>query len=152
MAEAKKEQEGEEQDEKEPSLSELAESDLLIGTDKDMVFERSEWATALNKLIDNKLFAINNSWNIDPVSDDIKVIDKFYQSVKKSTDHPLIQALMNAKEKDALLVFATGNEKKKQPGVMAMMPRYFPELERIYLAVAAVDNKKKLLNILITVV
>lgn len=144
LAEAKKEQEGEEQDEKEPSLSELAESDLLIGTDKDMVFERSEWATALNKLIDKKLFAINNSWNIDPVSDDIKVIDKFYQSVKKSTDHPLIQALMNAKEKDALLVFATGNEKKKQPGVMAMMPRYFPELERIYLAVAAVDNKKKI--------
>lgn len=148
IAEAQKaENQGEEQEDKKnqkPNFDELAKSDLLIAKDKKLSFERLEWATALNKLVERNLFAINNSWNLDPISDNIADFDKFYHSLATDKQNSLLQAVLNAKKKNTLLVFAAGNESKKQVGVMAMLPRYLPELEKHYLSVVAVDNKNNL--------
>ncbi|HHW7506896.1 TPA: S8 family peptidase [Mannheimia haemolytica] len=134
----------EEEEEKAPNLAELGKADLFVSKEKEVIFERSEWATGLNKLLDKKVFAINNSWNPDPISDDIREIDKFYQSITQNKQNPLLQAIMRAKDNDTLLVFANGNESKKQPGIMTLLPRYFSELEKHLIAVAAVDNKQQI--------
>ena len=147
LREAQKELEKEgdkEEEEKSPSLAEMAKADLFVSKENEVIFERSEWAAGLNKLIDKKVFAINNSWNPDPISNDIDVVDKFYQTITQDKQNPLLQAIMRAKDSDTLLVFANGNETKKQPGVMALLPRYFPEFEKHMIAVAAVDDKKEI--------
>ncbi|WP_419843868.1 S8 family serine peptidase [Actinobacillus pleuropneumoniae] len=127
-----------------PNFDELAKDDLLLTKEKRLSFERLEWATALNKLVERNLFAINNSWNLDPISDNIADFDKLYHSLSTDKQNSLLQAVLNAKRKNTLLVFAAGNESKKQVGVMAMLPRYLPELEKHYLSVVAVDNKNNL--------
>ncbi|AGQ39642.1 TPA: S8 family serine peptidase [Mannheimia haemolytica] len=146
IQDAKKELENakDEEDEKTPSLDQMAKNDLLASKEKEMAIERAEWASGLNKLLDNNVFAINNSWNPFSISDDINVVDKFYQSIKQNKHNPLLQAIMRAKNSNTLLVFAAGNESKKQPGVMALLPRYFPELEKNLISAVAVDKEQKI--------
>lgn len=82
LSDADEEEEEEEQGET-PNFDKLAESDLLLGTKSKIAFERLELATALNKLTEKNLLAINNSWNADPISKNIEDIDHFYQAVTK---------------------------------------------------------------------
>ncbi|TCT13010.1 autotransporter-like protein [Bibersteinia trehalosi] len=144
LNDADDEEEEEEEGDKAPDFDKLAKSDSLLGTNAKSAFQRIELATALNKLTEKNLLAINNSWNADPISKNIEDIDHFYQAVTKDKKNPLVQALINAKNRDTLLVFANGNESSPHPGIVAMLPRYIPELERHFIAVASVDNKREI--------
>lgn len=103
LAEAQKqESEGNEekkQENEKPNFKELEKSDLLVSKDKGAIFERLEWATTLSKLIEKNLFAINNSWNIDPISNDIADFDKLYNSLRKDKQNTLLRAVLSAKKK-----------------------------------------------------
>ncbi len=120
-------------------------ADLLLGTGSDVKNHQRAVATAFNKLTNQKVFAINNSWNEDSSGDHAQLIDnKYKMAVTKARDNLLLNAIKGAIKKETLFVFAAGNESKKQPGVMAALPRYLPELEKHYLSVVAVDDGKNL--------
>lgn len=57
IQDAKKELENakDEEDEKTPSLDQMAKNDLLASKEKEMAIERAEWASGLNKLLDNNV-------------------------------------------------------------------------------------------------
>ncbi|WP_439236541.1 S8 family peptidase [Lonepinella koalarum] len=115
--------------------------ELLLGNEAEIKDHRNTIATAFAQHTANKVFVINNSWNEDPVDGTARVMDDKYKSgIEKATDNVLINAIKDAVKKDTLIVFAAGNESKQQPGIMAALPRYLPELEKHYLSVIAVDD------------
>ncbi len=127
------------------SASDDKNTDLLLGVDSDTKDHQRVIATAFNKLTAQKVFVINNSWNEDPLGDNVRSMDDRYKAgIEKATDNILLNAIKDAAKKETLIVFAAGNESKKQPGIMAALPRYLPELEKHYLSVVAVDNGRSL--------
>lgn len=119
--------------------------DILINDNEAVRYQRQKMATAINLMTDKGVLAINNSWNIDPVGDEVAQMDNAYkEALNNSDDNVLIGAIKNAVAKDTLLVFASGNEKTKQAGIFALLPRYLPELQSHYLAVSAIDENKNL--------
>lgn len=114
---------------------------LLLGDSPAARYARLSIGTALKKAADAGVFAINNSWNEDAVADTAAELDAKYRStVTRDRTNPLTNTIRQAASDGKLLVFATGNEGKKQPGALAALPRYLPELEKHYLAVTAVDE------------
>ncbi|PSJ80436.1 S8 family peptidase [Neisseria iguanae] len=128
----------------EPSKEKEKENPSLL-LDKDTAYERSVITKIIDSHIKNNVLAINNSWNDNPVGDNAEEVDKRYKdAIANSKDNPLIGSIKNAVEKNVLMVFAAGNESKKQPGIFAALPRFLPELETNYLSVIAVNRKKEL--------
>ena len=120
-------------------------SSLLLDTDEETVYERKVLSTGLNKLAENQLLAINNSWNEDPFSENVAEIDgKYKDAIANAKDNELINAIKKVAEKETILVFAAGNESKTQTGVMASLPRFLPNLEKHYLSVISTDKDNKL--------
>lgn len=129
----------------EASENEEKNADLLLGTGSDEKDHQRVIAMAFNKLAEKKVFAINNSWNEDPLDDYAQTMDnKYKEGITKATNNSLLNTVKSAVKNDTLIVFAAGNESKKQPGIMAALPRYLPELEKHYLSVVAVDDGKNL--------
>ncbi|WP_277589334.1 autotransporter domain-containing protein [Pseudomonas chlororaphis] len=96
---------------------------------------------SLTKTVPN-LRVINNSWNEDPVGGDKADVNfTFQRAMRLSEDKsPLIESLREAVAKDVLLVFAAGNEKSSQPGLMAALPHYTPELENHFISAIALNR------------
>lgn len=129
------------------SESVFDEKDNLITTENDDVrYQRQKMATAIEQVMNHNVFAINNSWNETPISDDIADADTMYKDTlsKVGTSNVLINAINQAVAKDTLVVFAGGNEQKKQVGIFALLPRYLPHLQSHYLSVVSVDENKNL--------
>lgn len=119
--------------------------DILLGNTPLFKDGRNGFATAINKLVEKNVFAINNSWNEDPIGNSAAELDKKYkEGIVQAKDNVLINAIKAAVQKNTLMVFSAGNESKKQPGIMAALPRYIPELENHYLSVIAVDDGRTL--------
>ncbi|WP_150539316.1 S8 family serine peptidase [Actinobacillus vicugnae] len=119
-------------------------TELVIGQSEKVKYARLPIATALLKLAGKKPLAINNSWNDDSTFDTAAEVDKKYKEELTTKENSLVEAIKQIiTNQGTLMVFAAGNEGKKQPGIMAALPRYFPELESHYLSVAAVDTAKK---------
>ena len=107
--------------------------------------ERTDFAAAIQQFSSKPLLAINNSWNEDSVGNTVQEMDNVYkQAIQGNQQNSLINAIKQVVKNDTLLVFAAGNESKKQPGIMAALPHYLPELEDHYLSVIAVDADKNL--------
>lgn len=124
-------------DEPEPSL--------LLTMDRDIQYARKTMATALNHVAKQDVLAINNSWNENPVSDDVKDMDTTYQMViQTDNNNILLNAIKQAVKQDRILVFAAGNESMQQAGIFAALPRYLPELESHYLSVVSIDKNNRL--------
>lgn len=102
------------------------------------------FAQAFSNLVHNApgLRVINNSWNNDPLGDRPEDADRAYQLAMESAKGQtlLADAMREAASRDVLMVFAAGNESHAQPGLMATLPRYMPELESHMLSVAALDQ------------
>ena len=115
---------------------------LLLSKDP---LSRMTFAEAINTLVVRAptVAVINHSWNEDPVSDHVTDMDREYKG-KLDLSNVLVKSLHNATDKGILQVFSAGNESKKQPGILAALPRYFPEMEKHYLSVIAVDGKHNL--------
>ncbi|SMB87620.1 Subtilisin-like serine proteases [Pasteurella testudinis DSM 23072] len=115
---------------------------LLLGKSP---LSRTLFAGAINNMIDKAptLHVMNHSWNEDPVSDHAAEMDREYKG-KLDLSNVLINSLQRATEKGILQVFAAGNESKRQPGILAALPRYFPQMEKHYLSVIAVGADHKL--------
>lgn len=92
------------------------------------------------------LRVINNSWNDDAAGDHPAEVDAAYQHARQPgmPASPLLDSFRTATRQDVLLVFAAGNEGKAQPGLMAALPRYLPELESRFLSVVALDAEGQL--------
>ena len=130
--------------EEEPTESKENQS-LLSSNQPSLQFQRLALATGMNKLVAKRVFAINNSWNEDPVGHTVQEMDDAYrETILQAKNNPLLDAIENAVKQDTLLVFAAGNEEKKQAGIFAVLPRYLPQLESHYLSVIAVDDKHEL--------
>ncbi|WP_373099801.1 MULTISPECIES: S8 family serine peptidase [Pasteurellaceae] len=117
---------------------------LLFG--KDAEGQRVLLAAALQKVAQHNVLAINNSWNEDAVDNSAQELDKRYQNpIRHQGDkNRLIDAIRQTAKRGVFLVFAAGNENKQQPGILAALPRYLPELESHYLSVVAVDKNKRI--------
>ena len=101
---------------------------LLLSKDP---LSRMTFAEAINTLVVRAptVAVINHSWNEDPVSDHVTDMDREYKG-KLDLSNVLVKSLHNATDKGILQVFSAGNESKKQPGILAALPRYFPEMEK----------------------
>ncbi|MNJ22818.1 Extracellular serine protease precursor [compost metagenome] len=88
------------------------------------------------------LRVINNSWNEDPAGPDKADVDFTFQRAMRLSQgkSPLVESLREAAAKDVLLVFAAGNEESSQPGLMAALPHYVPELGNHVISVVALDR------------
>ncbi|KGQ69541.1 hypothetical protein OA57_11040 [Chelonobacter oris] len=115
---------------------------LLLGKDPTT---RIAFAAAIDTLLNNatELNIMNHSWNEDPVSERQADMDREYKG-RLDLSNPLVKSLHTATDKGILQVFAAGNESKRQPGVLAALPRYFPDMEKYYLSVIAVDPNHRL--------
>ncbi|MGC4010853.1 MAG: S8 family serine peptidase [Pseudomonas sp.] len=93
-----------------------------------------------------QLRIISNSWNDDPIGNTAEDVDRFYQqSMEQAQGMTLLQdTYRQMVARDILLVFAAGNESSEQPGLMATLPRYMPELTDHFLSVVAVDENQTL--------
>ncbi|WP_373777217.1 S8 family serine peptidase [Glaesserella sp.] len=128
-----------------PESEEKKITSLLLDNDEDNRQLRRVLSTALSKVAENKPFAINNSWNEDPQDDTVQEVDQRYKAgIMQAKENVLLNTIKSIAQKQTLLVFAAGNEKKRQPGIIAALPRYLPELEPYYLSVVAVDTDKNL--------
>lgn len=109
---------------------------------------QAAFAQAFTNLLHNApgLSVINNSWNNDPLGDTPADADRAHQLAMDSAQGQtqLADALREAAARDVLMVFAAGNESHGQPGLMATLPRYMPELESHMLSVAALDQSGNL--------
>ncbi|PJG82516.1 S8 family peptidase [Caviibacterium pharyngocola] len=119
---------------------------FLIGNGNDAQVQRSLLSLGIQKIAEQKPLAINNSWNEDPAGDFAKDADAKYKQalLAQAPTNELITTLKQTVKNDILIVFAAGNESKKQPGIMAALPHYFPELTSHYISVIAVDKDKNL--------
>lgn len=85
---------------------------------------------AMDWMVENNVKIINNSWNVnrmvDPANPTFSYNKEFVEAVTKAVNN------------NSLIVFATGNDRKDQPGEYAVLPHQTPELEKGWLAVAAV--------------
>ena len=92
------------------------------------------------------LRVINNSWNDDAAGDLPAAVDAAYRHARQLSQaaSPLLDSFRAAVRQDVLLVFAAGNESQAQPGLMAALPRYLPELESRFLSVVALDADGRL--------
>ncbi|QIM62285.1 hypothetical protein A1D29_02640 [Pasteurellaceae bacterium Orientalotternb1] len=120
---------------------------FLVGLRKAERYTGKIFAEAINQVAQHSVLAINNSWNERPVGDSKEEMDQRYEGILKIKAHsnPLVNAVRNAINKhDTLFVFAAGNEKAKQPGIMAALPRYFPEFGQHFLSVVATDGHNQL--------
>lgn len=78
----------------------------------------------------NRVQIVNNSWNTNSfINPDNPVF---------SYNDGMLAASADVIANNGLIVFATGNNGKAQPGEMAVLPHQRPELEKGWLAVAAV--------------
>ncbi|MGV6988024.1 S8 family serine peptidase [Testudinibacter sp. P80/BLE/0925] len=124
------------------SGNEAEDKKLLLGKDP---LPRTMFAVAIEQMSAKApgLHIMNHSWNEDPVAEQAAAMDKEYRG-KLNLSNVLISSLHQATEKGVLQVFAAGNESKRQPGILAALPRYFPEMEKHYLSVIAVGADHKL--------
>lgn len=83
---------------------------------------------------------INNSYNEDPIGDDAASVDAMFASIDPNAPHPYLDALAEGVREGRLFVYAAGNESSAQPGPLAALPRYMPELESGFLSVVAVGS------------
>ncbi|TNH04189.1 autotransporter domain-containing protein [Testudinibacter sp. TR-2022] len=115
---------------------------LLLGKNP---LTRTLFAGAINHMIDKAptLHVMNHSWNEDPISNRVEEMDREYKGTL-DLSNVLINSLQRATEKGILQVFAAGNESKRQPGILAALPRYFPQMEKYYLSVIAVNADHRL--------
>lgn len=131
--------------EEDTSKSDDGRSDILLGETSDLKDGRRAFSTAINKLVEKNVLAINNSWNEDAATDSaLELEQKYKEAIVQAKDNVLINAIKAAVQENTLMVFAAGNESKKQPGIMAALPQYLPELESHYLSVVGVDDGKNL--------
>lgn len=125
-----------------PSSGQPDDKKLLLGKDP---LSRMTFSAAIDNLLakTSNLSIMNHSWNEDPASEQAAGMDREYKG-KLDLSNVLVNSLHRATQQGVLQVFAAGNESKKQPGIMAALPRYFPEMEKHYLSVIAVGADHKL--------
>ena len=99
-------------------------------------FDSPIFGRAWSDLMDRGVRILNNSWGSYEPSDAIT----FFSADRVKADMPnLLAAARQAVGRGALMIFITHNAGLNQPNVEAGLPRLFPELERGWLAVTAVD-------------
>ncbi|ABR83283.2 autotransporter outer membrane beta-barrel domain-containing protein [Pseudomonas aeruginosa] len=91
-----------------------------------------------------RLRVINNSYNDDPIGNDAEAVDAAYAAIDPAAPHPYLGALADGVHEGRLLVFAAGNESIAQPGLLATLPRFMPELEKGFLSVVALGPDRDL--------
>ena len=86
---------------------------------------------------------INNSWGAtmtDPITGMKRsqtIVDTTREEFER-TNPEMLQALRDTVSPDIIQVFSTSNDALTQPGVMAALPYFFPELQSNWIAVTAV--------------
>lgn len=99
-------------------------------------FDSPIFGRAWSDLMDRGVRILNNSWGSYEPSDAITL----FSADRVKADMPnLLAAARQAVGRGALMIFITHNAGLNQPNVEAGLPRLFPELERGWLAVTAVD-------------
>ena len=110
--------------------------DVAVKTDATFA-QGFRWATGQGVRV------VNNSWGatmLDPVTGNwrsMTILDipkDLFEIRYKDT----LQAYREAVNADVVQVFSTGNDAMTQPGVMAGLPYFFPELQSNWIAVTAV--------------
>ena len=84
----------------------------------------------------------NNSWNVSSVSADM--ISSRTQFAAQ-TSQTFVNALSNAAQNDAVLVWAAGNDGNSQSGMLSAAPRVIPELNGHFVNVVAWDSDTRAL-------
>lgn len=87
---------------------------------------------------------ISNSYNDDPIGETPESVDLAYSRIDPAAKHPFIDELVSGVKSGRLFTFAAGNESNVQPGLLATLPRYRPELESGFLSVVAVGADGRL--------
>lgn len=117
----------------------------LFGTTTPELYDHQKTSTALTKVAEQGVFAINNSWGMGGAAQFNAEKDSYYKQQAQSANgksNILVNAIKQAATNhNTLFVFATGNDGAANPDVMAMLPRYFPELEKNFLAVSAATQE-----------
>lgn len=122
----------------------VAPGSLIYGINWDIPFQTDisfangfDWATSQGVRV------LNNSWGltmIDPVSGTKRsetIIDTTRAHFEARYSNS-IRALRDGVDADVVYVFATGNSALSQPGVLAGLPHFLPELQSNWIAVTAV--------------
>lgn len=99
-------------------------------------------AAATDWLSTTGVSIINNSWN-----------DTGYYSSVKGREQRIVapylayaEAAKKAVNEDILIVFASGNDNRQQPGTFSLLPLAHAELEKGWLTVSAIDKDSMALN------
>ena len=105
-------------------------ADLYVGRSVGPYGYLWQASLAVDWMADNHVQVVNNSWNtnyyVDPTNPSFSYKDDFLAAAAKVVAN------------NGLMVFATGNQGNQQPGEYAVLPHQLPELEKGWLAVAAV--------------
>ena len=110
----------------------------LVAAPTDASFAQGyRWATSQGVRV------VNNSWGAlkpDPVTGknvSMTIVDLTRAEFELGSP-AVLQALRESVSADVVQVFSTGNDAFTQPGVMAGLPHFFPELQPNWIAVTAV--------------
>lgn len=96
------------------------------------------FAQALRWGLDNGVRIFNNSWGSVDENDRTITILEVSREFLEAQSPDMLRAYHEAAEAGAVQIFSTGNWGQPQPGVMAGLPYFFPDLQASWLAVAAV--------------
>lgn len=104
----------------------------------------SAYTNMYSDMIASGVRVVNNSWGVQLGAPNVPALDAIYNADKAEWDaylHLISDQLTQAK---VVSVFATGNEFGKVAGLLSTLPRYLPEAEPYWLAVANVGRDERI--------